>query len=286
MDRRHGAVLRRHKERTRRGDDARLRPPECPIGDPLRHRSGCRPPAASQRCLGFLSKQLRKRETKYTAPSTASSWQYTSPCDTSSSSSRADPSRHLQTTSLSPSPWPTSHSPGPAAKRDTSPIYQSTGQTSDTWKASTIRRPTPSPVLISGVNSGVDYSEMARCQQQDADETLAYQTAVTCLRWEDIPIGNSNLTLLCDTSTGRVRPLVPASLRRKVFDTVHGLPHPGANPTVKLISSKFVWHGLSKQVRTWAKTCLDCQRLKVHRHVMAPLETFTVRAVMVLCQDR
>ena len=71
---------------------------------------------------------------------------------------------------------------------------------------------------------------------------------VTGLRWEDIPIGNGNLALLCDTSTGRVRPLVPASLRRKVL----------------------VWHGLSKQVRTWAKTCLDCQCAKVHGHVMAP----------------
>ena len=60
-----------------------------------------------------------------------------------------------------------------------------------------------------------------------------------------------------------------------MFDTVHCLSNPGANTTVKLIS-KFVWHRLSKQVRTWAKTCLDCQCAKVHGHVMAPLETFTV----------
>ena len=31
-----------------------------------------------------------------------------------------------------------------------------------------------------------------------------------------------------------------ASLRRKVFDTIHGLSHPGANTTVKLVASKFV----------------------------------------------
>ena len=71
-----------------------------------------------------------------------------------------------------------------------------------------------SRVLISAVGSCVDYEEMARHQQQDADETLAYRTAVTGLKWEDIPLGNGNHTLLCDTSTARVRSLVPAALRR------------------------------------------------------------------------
>ena len=85
----------------------------------------------------------------------------------------------------------------------------------------------------------------------DADKTLAYWTAVTGLRWEEIPICNGNLTLLCDLSTGRVRPLIPAAaaLRHKVFDTVLGLSHLGANTMVKLVS-KYVWHGLSKQVGT------------------------------------
>ena len=64
---------------------------------------------------------------------------------------------------------------------------------------------------------------------------------------------------------------VPAAFRRKVFDTVHGLSQLGANTTVKLVASKFVWHSLSKQVRNWAKTCLDCQPTKVHHHVKAPL---------------
>ena len=32
-----------------------------------------------------------------------------------------------------------------------------------------------SRVLILAVNSGVGYTETARCQRQDADETLAYQ---------------------------------------------------------------------------------------------------------------
>ena len=36
--------------------------------------------------------------------------------------------------------------------------------------------------------------------------------------------------LLCDVSSGRRRPLIPLSWRRKVFQAVHTLAHPGIRP--------------------------------------------------------
>ncbi|XP_033946699.1 uncharacterized protein [Pseudochaenichthys georgianus] len=71
-------------------------------------------------------------------------------------------------------------------------------------------------------------------------------------------------------------PVVPASWRRSVFEAVHGLSHPGVKPSVRLVAAKFVWHGLKKDVRTWAGECVACQRAKVHRHTNAPLERFLV----------
>ena len=44
---------------------------------------------------------------------------------------------------------------------------------------------TLSCTLITAVGSSIDYSEMARCQQQDADKTPPYRTAVMGLRWEN-----------------------------------------------------------------------------------------------------
>ena len=73
---------------------------------------------------------------------------------------------------------------------------------------------------------GVDYAAMAASQKNDPD-VHAYRTAITGLhQLEDIPFGPNNVTLLCDTSTGRARPIVPTGWRRKVFDLVHGLSHP------------------------------------------------------------
>ena len=111
-----------------------------------------------------------------------------------------------------------------------------------------------SRAAIEEVRLGVDYNKMAEMQQQDP-ETTAYKTAVTALKWEEIEVGKNQNKLLCDTATGNPRPLVPAAMRREVFDVVHGLSHPGTRATVKIMTSKFVWHGIAKDVRAWARGC-------------------------------
>ncbi|XP_059848486.1 CMP-N-acetylneuraminate-beta-galactosamide-alpha-2,3-sialyltransferase 2 isoform X2 [Hypanus sabinus] len=41
-----------------------------------------------------------------------------------------------------------------------------------------------------------------------------------------------------------------------------------------MVSSRFVWHGLRKQVSEWARTCMHCQTAKVQRHTKAPPQQF------------
>jgi hypothetical protein len=69
------------------------------------------------------------------------------------------------------------------------------------------------------------------------------------------------------TSTGMWwRPLVSLTHHRPEFQHIHGIAHPGRLATRRLISSRFVWPGLSKDVTAWAKECAACQRSKIHRH--------------------
>ena len=81
-------------------------------------------------------------------------------------------------------------------------------------------------------------------------------------------------TLLCDTSTGTPRPFVPENFRRTVFDSLHCLSHPGIRATQRLVTTRFVWPGINSDVRKWARSCVQCQRAKVHRHTTTPLATF------------
>ena len=132
-----------------------------------------------------------------------------------------------------------------------------------------------SRATLDSVQLGIDYSVMA-ADQKDDPEIQAYLTTPTSLLFKEVPFGQQGITLLCDTSTGQARPVVPVSWRRKVFDLIHGLSHPSIRATRKLISSKFIWKGMNSQVGSWAKTCVQCQSSKIHTHIKSPLETFNV----------
>ena len=70
-----------------------------------------------------------------------------------------------------------------------------------------------------------------------------------------------------DTSTGTWRPLVPHKHRHTIFQHIHNMAHPGRLATKRLISSRYVWPGLSKDVAAWTSACASCQRSKIHRHI-------------------
>lgn len=122
-----------------------------------------------------------------------------------------------------------------------------------------------SRVPIDTVQLGLDYCQLAREQQQDP-EAAACRTAITSLTWKDIPVDENGTTILCDVSTGRPRPWIPASLRRHVFSLIHGLSHPSRRATARLLKQKFVWHSISRDAKDMVRTCIACQTSKIQRH--------------------
>nr|VZI43258.1 unnamed protein product [Spirometra erinaceieuropaei] len=118
---------------------------------------------------------------------------------------------------------------------------------------------------------GIDLCAMAAEQQRvgcPGDES------VSGLLLKDVPLTAGSGTILCDVSTPFHRPFVPASMRRAVFQTLHGLPHPGIRASQKLLTERIVWPGMKKDVKAWARSCLSCQRNKVQRHNKSPPGTF------------
>ena len=130
-----------------------------------------------------------------------------------------------------------------------------------------------SRIEIDSIQPGIDYRRMASLQASDP-ETAAYRSAITSLVWRDFSLPDSAETLLCDISTGKPRPLVPAAMRREVFEMIHSLSHPSIRATVDLVAKRFVWHGLRADVRTWARACLNCQKSKVIRHTESGISSF------------
>ena len=128
--------------------------------------------------------------------------------------------------------------------------------------------------VLTDTASSIDYAVMARAQQDDPDLTNSADSSSLQLR--AIPLPTADATLLCDMSTGTPRPYVPQPFRRAVFDALHSLSHPGIRATQRLVTARYVWPGINADVRRWARSCLQCQRTKVHQHTVTPLGSFSV----------
>lgn len=119
----------------------------------------------------------------------------------------------------------------------------------------------------------IDLGLLAQSQSTDSElvQLLAGDTSIHLRKFR---LPNSQTELYCDMSTPHTRPFVTQPFRKQLFDSIHGLSHPSANATTKLIAERFVWPGMRKNCREWSRSCLECQRAKVNRHVSAPLGTF------------
>ncbi|GAB1604791.1 uncharacterized protein LOC115212156, partial [Argonauta hians] len=120
--------------------------------------------------------------------------------------------------------------------------------------------------------STIDLVKIA--EAQDTDEEFASLRASPSLKFEQVPLCLSTKSIWCDVSTGNHRPYVPETYRRQVFEALHGLSHPGIRGSRQLITSRFVWKGINKDVKEWTEHCIPCQKTKVHRHVKAPVGTW------------
>ncbi|BHF79400.1 hypothetical protein SprV_0702252000 [Sparganum proliferum] len=114
-------------------------------------------------------------------------------------------------------------------------------------------RPSLSSLQLS---HGIDLCAMAAEQQRvgcPGDEF------VSGLQLNYITLTTGSGTILCDFSTHFHRLFVPASMRRAVFQTLHGLSHSEIRASQKLLAGRFVWPGMNKDVKAWVRSYLNCQ---------------------------
>ncbi|BHF58520.1 hypothetical protein SprV_0100147200 [Sparganum proliferum] len=121
------------------------------------------------------------------------------------------------------------------------------------------------------LSRGIDLVEMAAEQRRVGS---LCDEDVSGLQLQELPLTTGNGTILCDVSTPSHRPFVPPSFRRKVFSSLHNLSHPGSRATDKLVSDRFVWPAMHKDLKVWTRACIPCQRSKIQRHNKAPIGTF------------
>ena len=120
----------------------------------------------------------------------------------------------------------------------------------------------------------IDLQEMARAQALDPDYSRISKDARTGLNFKKVNLGSTEI--IVDVSNGPARPFVPLAWRRRIFDAIHGLGHPGVDATRRAICAKFVWPSIRQDSSRWSRECQQCQRAKVKRNTVPPIGHFVV----------
>jgi cleavage and polyadenylation specificity factor subunit 1 len=91
-----------------------------------------------------------------------------------------------------------------------------------------------------------------------------------------VQVNLDGITLWVDTSNSLLQPLVPKDFQRQDFAAIHGLSYPGIRATWHIVSSRYVWPNLAKDVVAGCKDCTACQAAKVtqqHTAKVQPIKT-------------
>ena len=73
---------------------------------------------------------------------------------------------------------------------------------------------------------------------------------------------DTTASIWVDDSCGILRPFIPVSLRKSVFEKLHNTSHPGITGSHHMISQRFMWPYMRKDIKEWVRQCTGCQRAK------------------------
>lgn len=122
------------------------------------------------------------------------------------------------------------------------------------------------------IPSSINFEQLTDDQARDDD--LESLKAKQNLTFKQIRTHNQQQTITCEMSTGNPRPYLPKQYRYEAYKAIHDLCHPGVRTTRKLVTEKYFWPGMNKDLSQWTRACLSCQRSKIHRHTITPLGEF------------
>jgi hypothetical protein len=144
-------------------------------------------------------------------------------------------------------------------------VQKSTVKNNSPTSGSTIQEPDLHSSVVASLpgSTPIDYAQMAALQSTCAECNQMCDSTVLFVVTRKI----GGTLLRGDISSNVFRPLVPVPMRTAVISAIHNVAHPGIEATVRLVTAKFCWPKMAKQIRLFAQQCIPCQMAKVSTHV-------------------
>ncbi|GBP17363.1 Retrovirus-related Pol polyprotein from transposon 412 [Eumeta japonica] len=117
---------------------------------------------------------------------------------------------------------------------------------------------------------------MAVEQENDSELKSLIEPGKDSLKFSRLPIPGSTKFMYCNVDGTNIRPYVPVNHRDIVMRKLHNLAHPSIRATRKLVSERYVWPALAKDVAEFVRGCLQCQKVKSNKYTSAPLSNYDV----------
>lgn len=119
-------------------------------------------------------------------------------------------------------------------------------------------------------SSSIDFDLISKQQENDPElkKLQRFRSGAKFLR---IDFHGKRLT--CDVSKTPPRLYIPTQSRKLVFEHFHKFSHSGAKATASLIKRSFTWPAIDRDVRIFCKSCIPCQKTKIHKHNSAAFES-------------
>ena len=96
----------------------------------------------------------------------------------------------------------------------------------------------------------IDFPAIASSQRTDKDLMRYHNDPDSSpFTHQDHPLPTSHGNITCDISTGKPRPFIPPGFRRSILNSLHNLSHPGIKATQRLITERYVWPNINRDVR-------------------------------------
>ena len=99
-------------------------------------------------------------------------------------------------------------------------------------------------------------------EQQKCPELQAYTLGKHSPRVKLQPVKFKGHDVICDVTTERPRPYIPASLRTYVLKSCHNLDHCGQAEAKTRAKKYYFWPSMGRDTSKYVKTCHPCQTTK------------------------
>ena len=90
-------------------------------------------------------------------------------------------------------------------------------------------------------------------EQKKNNSIKKFMASKSYCRFTEVQQGENKVPIIYEVSTGKLRPFIPINLRKRAFNMVHKVAHPGRKATLKILQQRYFWPNMRRNTMVWQR---------------------------------